>query len=97
MGRSYKAQGKFDEALTLYRRAQTISANPQLKDWLTRFENSIRERNAVNAANKQINEANTLYKAGKKKEAFDLYRESLKVHPNKEIESFLKSQGAGSK
>ena len=91
------SQGKFDEALTLYRRAQTISANPQLRDWLTRFENSIRERNAVNAANKQINEANALYKAGKTKEAFDLYRESLKVHPNKEIESFLKSQGAGSK
>ncbi len=91
---SLYSQGKLDEALALYRRAQSISANPQLKDWLTRFENSIRERNSVSAANKQINEANALYKAGKTKEALDLYRESLKVHPNKEIESFLKRQGA---
>ena len=91
------AQGKFDEALALYRRAQTISANPQLKDWLTRFERTIRERDAVNAANKQIAQANALYKAGKVKEALDLYRQSLATHPNPEIEAFLKRQGAASK
>ena len=94
---SLYAQGKFDEALALYKRAQTISANPQLKDWLTRFERSIKERDAVNAANKQIAQANALYKAGKVKEALDLYRQSLATHPNPEIEAFLKRQGAASK
>ena len=48
----------------------------------------------MNAANVQIAEANALFKAGKTKEALDLYRESLKTHKNAEIEAFIRKQGA---
>ncbi|MBQ6774443.1 MAG: hypothetical protein IJP48_10345 [Synergistaceae bacterium] len=88
------SQGKLDEALALYKKAGSIASNPDMRNWLSRFEASLKERDAVNAANKLIYDANALYKAGKKKEALDLYRQSLNVHPNPEIEAFLRREGA---
>ena len=64
-----------------------------MKNWVARLDGIIKENDAVEAANKQIAEANALYKAGKVKEAIDLYRESLKTHKNAEIEAFIRKQG----
>ena len=66
-----------------------------MRAWINKLDGIIKERDAVAAANKQISEANTLFKAGKTKEAMDLYRQSLNTHKNAEVESFIKNQGAG--
>ena len=63
-----------------------------MKNWVAKLDAQIKERDAVQAANKQIAEANALYKAGKVKEALDLYRESLKTHRNAEVEAFIRKQ-----
>lgn len=84
---------KLDEAAALYRKAQNIAPSDSMKQWIAKLDSLIKERDAVNAANRQISEANALYKAGKVKEAMDLYRESLKTHKNAEIEAFIKRQG----
>ena len=89
------AQGNFDEAVALYRKALAISPSNEMRAWVAKLDSVIKERDAVEAANKQITEANALYKAGKTKEAIDLYRQSLNTHKNAEIESFIKNQGAG--
>ena len=86
------AQGELDEAAALYRKAQTISPSNEMKNWVAKLDAQIKERDAVQAANKQIAEANALYKAGKVKEALDLYRESLKTHRNAEVEAFIRKQ-----
>ena len=88
------SQGKLDEALELYKKAGAIASNPDMRNWLSRFEASLKERDSANAANKLIYEANALYKSGKKKEALDLYRQSLNIHPNSEIEAFIRREGA---
>jgi len=85
-------EGKPAEALELYRKALRISPNPDLQKWAARLFDVVKENTAVEAANKQIKQANALYKAGKVKEALDLYKESLKTHKNAEIEEFLKNQ-----
>ena len=87
------AQGNLNEAAALYRKAQSIAPSDEMKQWVARLDAIIKERDAVEAANKQIAEANALYKAGKVKEAMDLYRESLKTHKNAEVEAFIKRQG----
>ena len=87
-------EGKLDEALELYRKALRISPSDNLQKWAARIFDVVKERNAVEAANKQIKEANALYREGKIKEALDLYRKSLATHKNAEIEEFLKSQEA---
>ena len=89
------SQGKLDEAVALYRKALSISSSNEMRAWVNKLDGIIKERDAVEAANRQISEANTLYKAGKTKEAMDLYRQSLNTHKNAEIEAFIKSQGAG--
>ena len=89
----FYAQGNIDEAAALYRKAQSISPSNELKDWVAKLESIIKERDAVAAANRQIAQANALYKAGKVKEAMELYRESLKTHKNAEIEAFIRRQG----
>ncbi|MBQ7154456.1 MAG: hypothetical protein IJR85_02735 [Synergistaceae bacterium] len=90
---SLYAQGELDEAAALYRKAQNIAPSDEMKRWVAKLDALIKERDAVNAANRQITEANALYKAGKVKEALDLYRESLKTHKNAEVEAFIKRQG----
>ena len=89
------AQGKLAEAAELYKKANAISSSDNMKQWIARLDATIRERESVEAANKQIAAANALYKAGKIKEALELYRQSLTLHKNPEIEAFLKKQGAG--
>lgn len=87
------AQGNLDEASALYKKAQAISPSDEIRNWSAKLDNILKERDAVIAANRQIAEANALYKAGKVKEAIDLYRQSLTTHKNAEIEDFLKRQG----
>lgn len=87
------SQGNIEEAAALYKKAQNIAPSNELKSWVAKLEAQIKESDAVEAANKQIAEANALYKAGKVKEALDLYRESLKTHKNAEIEAFIRRQG----
>lgn len=87
--------GDIDGAAALYKKAQTISPSDEMRRWVARLDAVLKERDSVNAANRQISEANALFKAGKKKEALDLYRESLKTHKNAEIESFIRRQAAG--
>ena len=89
---AFYAEEKIDEALELYRKALKISPNPALQKWAARLFEVSKENKAVEAANKQIKEANALYKAGKIKEALDLYQQSLKTHKNAEIEEFIKQQ-----
>ena len=88
------SQGNLDQAVALYRKAVAIAPSNEMKAWINKLDGIIKERNAVEAANRQISEANTLFKAGKTKEAMDLYRQSLNTHKNAEIEAFIKSQGA---
>ena len=88
------AEGKGEEALELYRKALKISPNPELQKWAARLFETVKENKAVEAANKQIKEANALYKSGKVKEAIELYKQSLATHKNAEIEEFInKNQG----
>ena len=89
------SQGNLDQAVALYRKALAISPSNEMRAWINKLDGIIKERDAVAAANKQITEANTLFKAGKTKEAMDLYRQSLNTHKNAEVESFIKNQGAG--
>ena len=87
------AQGNLDEAVSLYKKAITIAPTNDMRNWVARLEAQLRENEAVANANRQIAQANALYKAGKVKEALDLYRESLKTHKNAEIEDFIRKQG----
>ncbi|MBR0070042.1 MAG: hypothetical protein IJP97_06055, partial [Synergistaceae bacterium] len=77
----------------LYRKALAISPSDEMRKWVAKLDDAIKERDSVIAANKQISEANALFKAGKKKEALDLYRQSLNTHKNAEIEDFIRRQG----
>ncbi|MBR0093979.1 MAG: tetratricopeptide repeat protein [Synergistaceae bacterium] len=86
------AEGKLDECLELYRKALRIAPNQELQKWAAHIFDIVKERDSAAAANKQIKEANALYRAGKVKEALDLYRQSLTTHKNPEIEEFLKKQ-----
>ena len=88
------ASGNLDEAAALYRKAQAIAPSEEMRKWVARIDAVLKERDAVNAANRQIAEANALFRAGKTKEALDLYRESLKTHRNAEVEAFIQRQGA---
>ena len=92
---SLYSEGDIDKAAELYRKAQRIAPSDEMKAWVARLDAVLKERDAVNAANRQISEANALFKAGKTKEALELYRDSLKTHKNAEIEEFIRRQGAG--
>ena len=86
------ADGNIDQAAALYKKAQQIAPSDEMRRWVARLDAVLKERDAVNAANRQISEANALFRAGKTKEALELYRDSLKTHKNAEIESFLRRQ-----
>ena len=81
--------GKIKEAIDLYRKAQSISSNPEIKDWLSRVEATEKERESIETANALIKQANALYKAGNIKEAMDLYKKSLAAHSNPQVEKFI--------
>ena len=87
------SQGELDEAAALYRKAQAIAPSDEMRRWVAKLDGLIKERDAVDAANRQIAEANALYKAGKVKEALELYRASLTTHKNAEVEAFIRRQG----
>ena len=87
------SQGNIDEALELYKKALIISPSDDLRKWVAKLDGIIKDRDAVEAANKLINDANALFKAGKTKEALELYKQSLSVHKNSEVESFIQRQG----
>ena len=87
------SQGNIDEALELYKKALSISPSDDLRKWVAKLDGIIKDRDAVEAANKLINDANALFKAGKTKEALELYKQSLSVHKNSEVESFIQRQG----
>ena len=87
------SQGNLAGAVALYRKALTIAPTNEMRNWVAKLDAQLKENEAVDAANRQIAQANALYKAGKVKEALDLYRESLKTHRNAEIEEFIRRQG----
>ena len=86
-------KGDIDGAAALYRKAQAIAPSNEMRAWVSKLDRILKERDAVNAANKLISDANALYKAGKTREAIELYRQSLNVHKNAEIEAFIRKQG----
>ena len=87
------SQGNLNEAVALYKKALTIAPTNEMRNWVSKLEAQVREREAVETANRQIAQANAIYKSGKVKEALDLYRESLKIHRNAEVEDFIRRQG----
>ena len=86
-------QRRFDEAAQLYRKSLAIFPNDELKALLEHVEGILRDRKAAQAANAKVRQANALFKSGKVSEAMDLYRESLALHPNAEVQSFLTRNG----
>ena len=89
---SLYAEGDIDQAAALYKKAQSIAPSDEMRRWIARVDELLRERASVSAANRQIAEANALFKAGKVKEALELYRDSLKTHRNAEVEEFIRKQ-----
>ena len=90
-GHAMYKQGKYREALEVYRKSFAISKDERLADWISRVETSLKEYDAVLQANVLIKEANNLYNEGKHIEALDKYTESLTIHPNEDVERFIKS------
>ncbi len=83
------SEGKLKEAVELYQKAQKISSSKEIAEWLSRIEKVIAESDSVNESNALIKQANALYKSGKTKEAIDLYKKSLTVHPNAQLQKFI--------
>jgi tetratricopeptide (TPR) repeat protein len=97
-------QGKFREALDIYRKSYAISKDERLATWIGRVESSLKEYEAVLQANALIKEGNRLYSEGRARESLVKYRESLVIHRNDEVENFirfveenLKKNGSGEK
>lgn len=89
-GHSLYKQGKYRDALDAYRKSYAISKDQRLADWISRVETSLKEYEAVLRANALIKEGNGLYNEGKYSEALNKYKESVGVHPNAEVEKFMK-------
>jgi tetratricopeptide (TPR) repeat protein len=83
-------QGKFREALEIYRKSYAISKDERLAAWIGRVEASLKEYEAVLQANVLIKEGNRLYSEGRAREALAKYRESLAIHRNDEVENFIR-------
>jgi tetratricopeptide (TPR) repeat protein len=90
MGHSLYTEGLYREALIAYRKSYAISEDKRLKDWIERVEIPLREYEAVQKANALIKEGNSLYNSGLFSEALEKYKASLLVHPNAEVENFVK-------
>ena len=87
-GHALYKQGKYREALDVYRKSYAVSKDQRLADWISRVESSLKEYEAVLQANVLIKEANNLYNEGNYPEALAKYKESLVIHANPEVESF---------
>jgi tetratricopeptide (TPR) repeat protein len=79
--------GKYSDALSLYRKSYAIRSTPELKNWLDKVEPPIR---AIGQANALIKRGNDLYRNGKLVEALAAYKESLKIRPNDQVDEFVK-------
>ena len=89
-GNKLYGEKRYREALAQYRKSYAISQDQVLSEQIWKLETSIREYEAIQASNKLIKEANLLYNQGLLQEAATKYRDSLAVHPNAEVEAFLK-------
>ena len=89
-GNKLYGEKRYREALAQYRKSYAISQDQVLSEQIRKLETSIREYEAIQASNKLIKEANLLYNQGLLQEAATKYRDSLAVHPNAEVEAFLK-------
>ena len=89
-GHALYKEGKYRESLDLYRKSHAISKDQRLADWISRVETSLREYDAVQKANILIKDGNNFYNEQKYAEALAKYRESLAIHPNAEVENFMK-------
>ena len=89
-GHALYKEGKYREALEIYRKSFSISKDDRLADWINRVETSLKEYEAVLKANLLIKEANNLYNEGNHVGALEKYKESLVIHPNAEVENFIK-------
>jgi tetratricopeptide (TPR) repeat protein len=87
-GHALYKQGKYREALEVYRKSYAVSKDGRLADWISRVETSLKEYESVLKANVLIKEANNLYNEGNYPEALAKYKESLVIHANPEVESF---------
>lgn len=85
-GNTLYGQKKYKEALTKYTESYKLSQNQKLKEFIDQLEETLRN---VEAASKLVQEGNALYKEQKYKEALAKYQESLKLHPNPEVEAFI--------
>jgi len=93
-GHALYKEGKYREALEVYRKSFSISKDDRLADWISRVETSLKEYEAVLQANILIKEANNLYNEGNRAGALEKYKESLVIHPNTEVENFIKMLAA---
>ncbi|MDO4785358.1 MAG: tetratricopeptide repeat protein [Fretibacterium sp.] len=89
-GDTLYGEKRYREALAQYRKSFAISQDQALGGWIRKIERSLKEHEAVQASNKLIKEANSLYKQGHVPQAWAKYKESLTVHPNAEVEKFIK-------
>ena len=90
MGHDLYTEGRYRDALAFYRKSYLISEDKQLKNWIERVEVPLKEYEAVQKANALIKEGNSLYNGGRFSEAIAKYKASLLVHPNAEVENFVK-------
>ncbi|MCR4818238.1 MAG: hypothetical protein K5841_04700 [Fretibacterium sp.] len=87
-------QRRLEEAAVFYRKALAMSpSNEPLRAWIKSLEAILRKQKAAKSANDLFLKGNALYREGKIKEAAAKYREGLAIHPNAEVESFLRKQG----
>jgi len=89
-GNKLYGEKRYREALVQYRKSYAISQDQVLSELIRKLETSLKEYEAIQAANKLIKEANLLYNQGHIREAAAKYRESLAAHTNTEVEAFLK-------
>jgi tetratricopeptide (TPR) repeat protein len=87
-GHALYKQGKYREALEVYRKSYAVSKDQRIADWISRVETSLKEYESVLLANVLIKEANNLYNEGNYPEALVKYKESLTIHANPEVENF---------
>ncbi|MDR1979840.1 MAG: hypothetical protein LBQ42_13975 [Synergistaceae bacterium] len=87
-GHTLYKQGKYREALDVYRKSYAVSKDQRLADWISRVETSLKEYESVLQANVLIKEANNLYNEGNYPGALVKYKESLVIHANPEVENF---------
>lgn len=88
-GNKLYGEKRYREALAQYRKSYAISKDRILSELIRKLETSLKEYEAIQAANKLIKEANLLYNQGLLQEAAVKYRKSLSAHPNTEVEAFL--------